>query len=129
MSVRILLSALVLMLAACGQQQTETATRPEAPAPVEVAQSTGGACPVGRASGGALQSQGSAAGHQILSTTGALACSEPGPEGRVECAVTGPAEIQITGATGETFSLAAGQTGTLVVGADGANCTLNANGG
>ena len=127
MSARTLLPALVLMLAACGQQQAETAA-PEAPAPVEVAQATGGACPVGRASGGALQSQGSAAGHEILSTTGAVACSEPGLEGRVECAVTGPAEIQITGATGETFSLAAGQTGTLVVGADGASCHLNASG-
>jgi len=129
MNLRNLLPALALVLAACGEQPTDMPARPGAPAPVEVAQSTGGACPVGRASGGALQSQGSAAGHEILSTTGAVACSEPGPEGRVECAVTGPAEIQITGATGETFSLAAGQTGTLVVGADGANCTLNANGG
>ena len=129
MSIRTLFPTLLLMLAACGQQQTETARPPVAPAPVEVAQSTGGACPVGRASGGALQSQGSAAGHEILSTMGAVACSEPGLEGRVECEVTGPAEIQVTGATGETFSLAAGQTGTLVVGADGANCTLNANGG
>jgi hypothetical protein len=128
MNARIFLPPLVLLLAACGQQPTETARPPEAPAPVEVAQSTGGACPVGRASGGALQSQGSAAGHEILSTTGAVACSEPGLEGRVECAVTGPAEIQITGATGETFSLAAGQTGTLIVGADGASCHLNASG-
>ncbi|GAM97161.1 hypothetical protein U91I_00786 [alpha proteobacterium U9-1i] len=116
-------------LAACGQAAN---VEPAPEAPVEVAQSTGGACTevpalidtVG------FESQGSVAGHTILSDPGTVACSEPALDS-VECAITGPTAIRVeTGPTSfVNYTLAAGQSGTLTVGPSGSACHLNANGG
>jgi hypothetical protein len=128
---RALFAFSVLALTACGQTATVTPDRPgDAPAPVEVTQSTDGECLVMTGEGPpiALESHGTAAGYAIAAAPGVLACSEPGLEGAVECAATGPGQISVSGPSTTNYSLGPGQTATLVVGPSGPQCHLNANG-
>jgi hypothetical protein len=132
MSGRLLFVAAALgALCACGQaQQAEAPATAERPAPVDVAQSTSRECARARAPGPevTLQSHGAAVGYAVSATPGALACSEPGLEGAVECEFTGPGQVLVSGATTAAFTIDAGQTATLVVGPSGPQCHLNANG-
>lgn len=129
-----LLAISTLALVACGQTTTiEQEPRPEAPPPVEVAQSTGGPCATVEAFIDlmGMETVGSVSGYTIMAEPGrSLACSEPAL-GAVECAVTGASNIRVE--QSETaftnYVLQQGQSGTLTVGPNGPACHLNANGG
>jgi hypothetical protein len=121
----------IFALAACGQPAAPE--RPAAaPAPVDVAQSTGGACtsPEALTDTVGFEPQGSISGYTILSEPRTVVCSEPA-NGAVECAITGPTAIRVeqSAMSFTNYVLEAGQSGTLTVGPNGPACHLNANGG
>jgi hypothetical protein len=125
------LAAALGALCACSQpQQAEPPATAERPAPVDVAQSTSRECARTRAPGPelALQSHGTAVGYAVSATPGALACSEPGLEGAVECEFTGPGQVLVSGPTITAYTIDAGQTATLIVGPSGPSCNLNPSG-
>jgi hypothetical protein len=119
-------------LAACSQPAETPARAPSAPPPAPMAQSTGGPCPTVEALTDTVgfETLGTVSGYTITAEPRTLACSEEAL-GSVECAVTGPTAIRVEqSATSFTnYTLAAGQSGTLVVGPNGPQCHLNANGG
>lgn len=120
-----------LAVAACGQTTVVEPAPVAEEAPAPVAQSAGGECRGLQtlAPESDMQAHGVAAGYTVSATPGALACSEPGLEGAVECAFTGPGEAHVSAQDTAGYALDAGQTATLVIGPNGPSCFINANGG
>jgi hypothetical protein len=116
--------ALLALLAACSQPAPGSASQVE-----EVAQNTGGECTVMTGPGPAveLESHGTAAGYQVSATQRALACSEPGLGGAVECGFTGPGQATVSGPTTTSYSLGPDQSATLIIEPNGPSCHLNAS--
>lgn len=116
-----------LLAGACGQTAAPEPAQVEAPAQDSVALSTGGPCAPSAtiADESTMQAHGEAGGYLISATPGALACSEEGPEGMVECAANGPSELHVTAQDTAAWTIPQGQTATLVVGPDGGVCYLS----
>ncbi len=115
------------LVGACGQTAAPGPAPAAAPAQDSMTLSTGGPCAPSAAVAdeSTMQAHGEAGGYLISATPGALACSEEGPEGMVECAANGPGELHVTAQDTAAWTIPPGQTATLVVGPDGGACYLS----